>query len=163
MSIRIRLWNEGDLPSIENIWNGIVAAGDAFPGDRLLTLEELSAYFKAQSAAVVAEEDGTVLGVYVLHPNGIGRAAHIANASYGVLPSARGRGIGALLVKDSLRRAKALHFGGLQFNAVVASNQAALRLYEALGFSHIGVIPGGFRNLQEQYEDTHILFYDLRD
>ena len=41
----------------------------------------------------------------------------------------------------------------LQFNAVVASNQTALNLYKKLGFTQLGVIPQGFRNIDNVYED----------
>ena len=44
-------------------------------------------------------------------------------------------------------------FRVLQFNAVVATNLAARRLYERLGFTQLGTIPGGFRMADGRYED----------
>lgn len=41
-----------------------------------------------------AEEDGKVYGLYILHPNNVGRCGHICNASYAVSSDARGRHIG---------------------------------------------------------------------
>ena len=50
-------------------------------------------------------------------------------------------------------------FRGLQFNAVVASNLGAIHLYESLGFTRVGTIPGGYRNISGDYEDMHIFFH----
>ena len=62
-------------------------------------------------------------------------------------------GVGEALVRDCLSQARALGFGVLQFNAVVATNIAALRLYEKLGFVRLGTIPRGFRLRNGQYAD----------
>lgn len=41
----------------------------------------------------------------------------------------------------------------LQFNAVVESNIHAHHLYERLGFTQLGTIPGGFRMRDGHYEN----------
>ena len=63
-------------------------------------------------------------------------------------------------MEDSLRQAARLGFRGLQFNAVVASNEGAIALYEDLGFQRIGRIPGGFLNKDGAYEDTFIYYHE---
>ena len=73
--------------------------------------------------------------------------------------ASRGEGIGRLLVEDCLRQAAACGFRGLQFNAVVASNKRARALYESLGFARIGMIPGGFCNKDDVYEDMYIYYH----
>ena len=82
---------------------------------------------------------------YILHPNNAGHCAHIANASYGVSSEARGTGMGERLVRHSLEMCRKHGFVGLQFNAVVSSNTAAIRLYEKLGFERIGTTKNGYR------------------
>ena len=104
------------------------------------------------------DEKGRVLGLYILHPNNVGRCGHISNASYAVASEQRGRHIGEKLVRDCIRQAGLHGFRVLQFNAVVASNTFAIRLYESLGFQRLGVLPGGFRDQSGTYQDT-ILFY----
>ena len=106
----------------------------------------------------VAELDGEIVGLYILHPNNIGRVGHIANASYAVKSSCRGLHLGELLVKDCLKQAKALGYQILQFNAVVASNVHAYHLYLRLGFTDLGIIPGGFKNKEGEYEDIHVMY-----
>ena len=141
----IREWTEADLPEMLEIWNAVVAAGDAFPQEEPLTPETGRAFFAQQTYTGVAEEDGCLQGLYILHPNNVGRCGHICNASYAVRSSARGQGIGKQLVLDCLEQGRAHGFRILQFNAVVESNLPARRLYEKLGFRQLGTIEGGFR------------------
>ena len=52
-------------------------------------------------------------------------------------------------------------FRVLQFNAVVASNVHARHLYERVGFHQLGVIPGGFRLKNGEYEDICPYYIEL--
>ena len=54
---------------------------------------------------------------------------------------------------DCIKRAPEFDFKILQFNAVVASNKAALHLYKKLGFIQLGIIPKGFLLKDGTYED----------
>ena len=149
----IRAYTPRDVARMIEVWNEVVEDGVAFPQEDLLDEQTGAAFFAAQSHCGVAEEDGRVVGLYILHPNNVGRCGHIANASYAVSSRCRGRHIGEQLVKDSLETAKALGFRILQFNAVVESNRAARHLYERLGFVPLGIIPEGFRMKDGHYEN----------
>lgn len=94
-----------------------------------------------------------ILGLYILHPNNVGRCGHICNASYAVSSKYRGLHIGEKLVRDCIGQAGKLGFGVLQFNAVVATNIHARHLYERIGFQQLGTIPKGFRLKDGTYED----------
>ncbi len=137
------------------IWNEIVEQGNAFPQDTAMDLKESIAFFNSQSKTVLAldKDENKILGLYILHPNNVGRCGHICNASYAVTNKARGLGIGRKLVEDCIIRAKALGFRILQFNAVVANNIPALNLYKSLGFKQLGIIPKGFKNKNGDYDD----------
>ena len=161
MNIILRPIEKNDLPQATAVWNDVVASGDSFPGDQLLSEAEAWAMFGEQTATVCAMKGTEVVGVYILHPNNIGRCAHIANASYAVKQGLRGQGIGRLLVEDCLARAKANGFRGLQFNAVVASNTAAIALYLKLGFKVLGTVTGGYRDKDGHYRDTLIFLKTL--
>lgn len=65
----------------------------------------------------------------------------------------RGQHIGEVLVTHCMEQAKKIGFGILQFNAVVKTNEAALKLYKKLGFTQLGVIPNGFLMKDGHYED----------
>ena len=157
----IREYNENDLPEIIKIWNEVVEEGIAFPQEEPLNMESGAQFFTAQSYTGVAEENGKVYGLYILHPNNVGRCGHICNASYAVSSDARGRHIGEQLVLDCLRMGKKLEFRVLQFNAVVESNIHARHLYERLGFTQLGTIPGGFRMKDGHYENICPYYHEL--
>ena len=147
----VRAYTAADLPQMRRIWNEIVEEGIAFPQEEPLTEESGAAFFAAQTYTAVAEENGKVFGLYILHPNNVGRCGHICNASYAVSSEARGRHIGEQLVLDCLRQGSLHGFRVLQFNAVVESNVHARHLYERLGFTQLGTIPGGFRMKDGRY------------
>ena len=151
--MRIRAFQDQDLPSMIAIWNEVVKEGIAFPQEECLNLESGKEFFAAQSYTAVAEDNGNIVGLYILHPNNVGRCGHICNASYAVSSTVRGKHIGEQLVTDCLQRAKELGFRVLQFNAVVESNVHARHLYERLGFVQLGTIPGGFRMKDGHYEN----------
>lgn len=136
-------------------WNEVVEAGDAFPQAEPLDAESGMTFFASQSytGAAVDTDTGEVAGMYILHPNNVGRCGHICNASYAVRRKRRGQGIGEMLVRDCIAKAKELKFGVLQFNAVVAANKPALALYKKIGFTQLGVIPHGFRLDSGRYAD----------
>lgn len=149
----VRKYTKEDLPQMAAIWNEIVEEGVAFPQDIPLG-EDSAEFFGEQTYCGVAEEEnGEIVGLYILHPNNVGRCGHICNASYAVKDGMRGRHIGEALVRDCLARAKEAGFRVLQFNAVVKTNYAARHLYEKLGFTPLGVIPEGFRMKDGSYED----------
>ena len=158
MGLLIRKYTEADLSCMVTILNEIVEEGMAFPEEELLTLEEAQSFFAKQSYTGVAEENGEILGLYIVHPNHVGRCGHIANASYAVRSDQRGKGIGEKLVIDSLEIARLLGFRIMQFNAVVVTNEGAIHLYKKLGFTALGVIPNGFKQKDGNYVDM-IPFY----
>ena len=148
----VRQYTDSDIPAMIEIWNEVVEEGAAYPQEDFLNEKTGAEFFASQSrCGVAADEDGTVVGMYILHPNNIGRCGHISNASYAVSSKHRGKHIGEALVKDSLSAAAELGFRVMQFNAVVESNIHARHLYERLGFTQLGVIPGGFRMKDGQY------------
>lgn len=159
----IRKFSENDLPEMINIWNSVVEDGEAFPQEEFLTLNSAREFFKSQSWTAVARkaDNSPLLGLYILHPNNIGRCGHICNASYAVSAQARGMGTGRALVKDSLKQAARLGFKIMQFNAVAADNEAARRLYADLGFQPLGTIPGGFRKRDGNYKDICLYWRKL--
>lgn len=163
MNIIIRAYQNTDLPAMNQIWNEVVEDGVAFPQEDFLNAEIGKAFFAEQTYTAVAEDTdtGNVLGLYILHPNNIGRCGHICNASYAVSSQARGLHIGEKLVSDCLIQGKLHGFRILQFNAVVASNIHARHLYERLGFIQLGVIPGGFRMKDGHYEDICPYYHEL--
>lgn len=159
--MKIRKYTEKDIPMMICIWNKVVEDGVAFPQEEVLDKTSGKEFFAKQSYCGVAEEDGTIVGLYILHPNYAGRLDRISNASYAVDSNCRGNHIGEKLVLDSLTKAKELGFKILQFNAVVENNIHARHLYKRLGFVHLGTIPQAFRMKDESYESICIYYHEL--
>ena len=109
----------------------------------------------------VADDNGTVVGLYILHPNNVGRCGHIANASYAVDSACQGKHIGEQLVSDCLVQARNNGFKLMQFNAVVENNTHARHLYERLGFVQVGMIPNGFLMKDGSYQNIFLYYHVL--
>ena len=163
MQIEIRQYEQRDAAQAAEIWNEVVEDGKAFP--QMEKLDEVTghAFFTEQTYTGVAYDaaTGELVGLYILHPNNVGRCGHICNASYAVKKSVRGQHIGEKLVSDCLKQGKEHGFGVLQFNAVVANNIHARHLYERLGFIQLGVIPKGFRMKDGHFEDICPYYHEL--
>ena len=74
--MKVREYSEQDLKEIIRIWNEVVEDGIAFPQEDILDLESGAEFFSSQSYTGVAEEDGKIYGLYILHPNNVGRCGH---------------------------------------------------------------------------------------
>ena len=160
--MQIRAYSKNDIEQMIAIWNEIVDEGIAFPQENLLDDNTGSQFFASQSyCGVAVDEDDSIVGLYILHPNNVGRCGHICNASYAVDKNFRGLHIGEKLVSDCLVQGKKHGFGVLQFNAVVATNIHARHLYERLGFIQLGTIKNGFRMKDGHYEDICPYYHEL--
>ena len=163
METIIKKYEPADIPAMIKIWNEVVEKGIAFPQEELLDEISGTEFFASQSYCGVACHKATqeVIGLYILHPNNVGRCSHICNASYAVASSLRGQHIGEKLVLDCIHQGAKLGFTILQFNAVVATNTHARHLYERIGFTQLGTIPKGFRMKDGHYEDICPYFISL--
>jgi len=162
MNIEIKEFNLKYINDALKIWNEIVKNGNAFPQIKEMTKAEAIKFFNSQSFTGLAFIKGELVGLYILHPNNIGRCSHIANASYAVKKAKRGYHIGEVLVRHSIKKASELDFKILQFNAVVISNIPAIKLYEKLGFEKLGIIPKGYLNKNNEYEDIISYIYEIK-
>ncbi len=159
--MEIRKYNNSDLPEMIDIWNEVVRNGIAFPQEDYLDAESGKEFFASQNYCGVATDGEKVVGLYILHPNNIGRCGHICNASFAVDSSCRGKHVGEALVTDCLAQAKKIGFSIIQFNAVVETNIHARHLYERLGFVKLGTIPNGFHMKDGKYENICLYYKEL--
>jgi GNAT superfamily N-acetyltransferase len=142
--IIVRDYVDADWPQVWPIIEEVVRAGDTFPFPTDLTEDQARAIWLDNGPggrATVALDGDRVLGTAKMGRNRPGPGSHVATASYMVPADARGRGIGRALVVDSIDWASESGYAAMQFNAVVATNKSAIRLYESLGFTVIGTVP----------------------
>lgn len=159
--MNIRKFCDNDIEEMIKIWNEIVEEGIAFPQEDILNLKSGKDFFSSQTYTGVAILNKKVVGLYILHPNNVGRCSHIANASYAVSSAMRGKHIGEKLVLDSMNVAKNKGFLILQYNAVVETNHVARHLYEKLGFKQLGVIPKGFKTKDNRFVNICPYYIEL--
>jgi L-amino acid N-acyltransferase YncA len=161
--VEIREATSEDWPQIWPFFSATVRAGETYAYDENLTSEAASALWleRPPGRTVVAVEDGVVHGSAKMGPNREGRGAHIGTASFMVSPAARGRGVGRLLAEHVVAWHREQGFRGIQFNAVVETNTAAVRLWESLGFTVVGTVPGAFRHPEHGYVGLHVMFLPL--
>jgi L-amino acid N-acyltransferase YncA len=158
----VREAEPGDWRAIYPIFAAITAAGRTYAYPEDLSSEEARELWMGQGRVVVAVEEGAVAGTATMGPNRPGRGAHIATASFMVAPDAQGRGVGRLLGEHVVEWSRTEGFRGIQFNAVVATNTAAVSLWRSLGFEIVGTVPGAFRHPEQGDVDLHVMFLPLR-
>ncbi|WP_077063088.1 GNAT family N-acetyltransferase [Streptomyces sp. MP131-18] len=160
----IREATANDWPAIRPFFRRIVAAGDTFTFPPGLGREEARGLWMpaAPDRMVVAVDgDGTVLGTAPMNRNQLGNGSHIANAGYMVDPADSGRGVGRALCEHTIEWARAAGFRAMRFNAVVETNESAVRLYRRLGFEVLGTVPEGFRHPAKGYVGLHVMYRAL--
>ena len=144
----IREYVDADWPSVWPIFREVVAAGDTYAYDPAWSSEQARAVWveAPPSHTAVACDGPRVLGTAKMGPNRPGPGSHVATASFMVACSARGLGVGRALGEYALSWARERGYAAMQFNAVVESNHAAVRLWQALGFQIVGTVPEAFEH-----------------
>lgn len=160
--IMIRKATKKDYDPVWKIFSKVIESGDTYVFSPKTSKEEIRKHWFADyMQTYVFEENGTILGTYIIKPNQIDLGNHIANCSYMVSPKAQGKGIGKILCEHSLQIAIDSGFKGIQFNIVVSTNVGAVKLWEKYGFEIIGTTPKGFRHSKLGLVDTYIMYKSL--
>ena len=161
--LEIRAYRESDWPEIWPILQETVRAGDTYTFSPQSSEEEIrQAWVEVPARTFVAvEPQGRIIGTYFIKANQPGLGAHVRNCGYVVARTAQGRGIATLMCEHSQAQALAMGFKAMQFNFVVSTNIRAIRLWERLGFSVVGRLPGAFDHQTLGYVDSLIMFKQL--
>ncbi len=183
--MKIRRATEADHDAVWNIFHEIVVAGDTYALDPNISREEALAYWFAPDTQTyvaqidvesVGEADSfppkatrsptatpnpVIAGTYILRPNQPGGGSHVANAGFMVSASARGQGIGRAMAEHCLSEARRFGFRAMQFNYVISTNTAAIRLWQDLGFQIVGTLANAFRHPNKGYVDVYVMYRSL--
>jgi GNAT superfamily N-acetyltransferase len=159
----IRRMSEDDWAQVWPFWDEIVQAGETYAYPLDLTSEQARALWTVPppGQTVVLEEDGVVLGSATMGPNRPGRGSHVGTASFMVSSAARGRGVGRRLGEHVVQWHRDHGFRAIQFNAVVETNEAAVRLWQSLGFRIIGTVPEAFDSRAHGLVGLHVMHLPL--
>ncbi|MGO4600611.1 GNAT family N-acetyltransferase [Terrabacter sp. 2YAF2] len=162
--ILVRDHDDTDWPLVWPVIEDVVRGGDTFPYPTDLTEDEARSLWLENGPGgrvTVALDGGRLLGTAKMGRNRPGPGAHVATASYMVAAAARGRGVGRALVVDSLEWARESGYAAMQFNAVVATNTGAVKLYESLGFTVVGTVPRAHELPSGERVGLRIMHIDL--
>jgi GNAT superfamily N-acetyltransferase len=161
----IRPATGADWDSIWPFFEAIVAAGDSYAFPLGLTSDTARPWWMESPPAqtVVAEQDGVIVGSAKMGPNRPGRGSHVATASFMVDPFTRSRGVGRALGEYMVEWARTAGYHGIQFNAVVESNVAAVRLWQVLGFEIVGTVPDAYDHATLGLVGLHVMYLPLTD
>jgi L-amino acid N-acyltransferase YncA len=162
--MEIRNATAADWPAIWPAFEVIVREGETYAYDMDLGYDEgRKLWMEAPPArvSVAVDDDGTIVGTAKMGPNRGGNGAHVATASFMVSPAARGAGVGRALGEDMIAWATTRGFRAIQFNAVVASNTAAVALWQSLGFAIVGTVPEAFKSPRNGYVGLHVMLRKL--
>jgi RimJ/RimL family protein N-acetyltransferase len=160
----IRRYQTTDWPSLWPLLHATFATGDTYPFVPDSSEDDIhKAWVELPTATFVAcNAAGELIGSYYIKPNQPGLGSHVCNCGYLVAPAARGQGVAAAMCRDSQQQALGLGFLAMQFNLVVSTNLRAVRLWQHMGFTIIGTLPGAFRHQQLGLVDAYLMFKTLQ-
>lgn len=155
----IRTATKLDSEAIWAILEPVIRAGETYTQPCDMTKEEALAYwFSEEKEPFVWEENDEILGTYFIKANQKGGGAHVANCGYITAEAERGRGIARAMCQHSLVRAKERGFRAMQFNFVVSTNAAAVKLWSSLGFETVGRLPLAFKHPAHGFVDALVMY-----
>ena len=159
----IRPITEADWSGVWPIVEAVVREGETYAYPLDLGADEAHDLLveRPPGLTVVLEEDGRILGTAKMGPNRPGHGDHVGTASFMVARDARGRGVGRRLAEHVVEWHRDAGYRAIQFNAVVESNTAAVRLWQSLGFEIVGTVPAAFRSPTHGYVGLHVMHLAL--
>ena len=161
--MEIREATPEDWAAIWPIFTEVVQAGETYAFDPAMTSEQAAGLWmeRPPGHTVVALVDGEVVGTAKMGPNRPARGAHVGTASFMVGSAARGHGVGRALASYVVEWHREQGYRGIQFNAVVETNTAAVALWESLGFVVVGTVPEAFDHPVHGYVGLHVMHLPL--
>jgi ribosomal protein S18 acetylase RimI-like enzyme len=158
--MNIRPATTADEDGIWRVLEPIIREGATYPLPRTMQrLDALHYWLAGDHEVFVADAGAAISGTYFLRANQQGGGSHVANCGYAT--ALRGRGVGRALCEHSLRHAKNRGFTAMQFNFVVSTNEVAVHLWQAFGFTVVGRLPGAFEHPVHGLVDALVMFRSL--
>ncbi len=164
--VEVRAATDGDWAGVWRVLEPVLRAGETYTYPRDIGEDEARAAWTGAPGArvLVAVEEGkggAVVGSATYRPNHPGAGAHVANASFVVADEVAGRGVGRALARAVLEAARAEGYRAMQFNAVVATNERAVRLWTSLGFEILATVPEAFAHPTAGLVGMHLMYRRL--
>lgn len=159
-AISIRTATRNDFENVYALFQNILSEGGTYSySPEEMTRERSLQYWMEATGTLctIAEDNGVFAGCSAIRPNRTGRAHHVANASFIVHPDHRGKGVGSVLGEYTINLARTQGYKDMQYNFVVSTNEAAVKLWKSLGFIIVGTLPKGFNHATKGLVDVYIM------
>jgi len=161
--IAIRPLEAKDWAAAWQIIEPVFRAGETYAFAPDITEAEAHKFWVEIPAAtfIAEDEQNRILGTYYIKPNQPTLGAHVCNCGYIVAEHARNRGIASEMCQHSQVEAVARGFRAMQYNLVVATNQAAVSLWKKHGFEVTGTLRKAFRHQRLGFVDALVMYKQL--
>ncbi len=152
-----------DWPQVHALVVQVARAGETYAMEVPADEQETRELWAGEHLVVAVDGDDPerVLGSAKAGRNRPAQGSHVGTASFMVDGSARGRGVGRTLGEHVVAWHRDAGYAAIQFNAVVATNTAAVALWRSLGFAVVGRVPGAFRSPGGEVADLLVMHLDL--
>jgi RimJ/RimL family protein N-acetyltransferase len=163
MMITICPYQPSDWPAVWAIVEPVFRAGETYAFSPDITEDDSRRVWVdiPKETYVAVDHSGNIVGTYYIKPNQPALGAHVCNCGYIVAEAARGKGIASTMCEHSQRQALALGFASMQYNLVVSTNMAAIRIWQKNGFEIVGTLPEAFRHPRLGLVDAHVMYKRL--
>ena len=159
----IREASEEEFEEIWPIFQEVISTGDTYGYARNTTKDEgKRLWMDVPRKTFIAKFEREILGTYYIKTNQSGPGNHVCNCGYMVLASARGTGVATAMCEHSQKMAVELGYEAMQFNFVASTNEAAVRLWQKLGFEIVGRLPKAFNHPLKGYVDALVMYKWLK-
>lgn len=160
--LTIRPIDNADIHAVSAIVHATITSGTTYPyNPNMSDVEAWELWTNPNNRVYVGCIGDMIVGTFYIRPNQPHLGAHICNAGFMVSSEVAGQGIGTQLGIYALQEAKVLGYHAMQFNLVVATNHASIRIWEKLGFSTIGIVPEAFQHPEHGLTDALIMYKKL--
>jgi RimJ/RimL family protein N-acetyltransferase len=169
VSVRIRLADPSDAEQLARLADAVSSEPEGWlisiagewrsAGDERRYLKALRRY--AHAAVFVAErDDGEIVGRLSVGRDPHPASAHVADIGLMVAMSARRQGVGRKLIEAAVGWARRVGVRKLELH-VFPWNEAAIGLYEALGFEREGYRKAHYLRGDGEYVDAILMAYTV--
>lgn len=158
-TLTFTLMTQDDFAIFWPTFKAIVAEQHTYAIDPDISYEAAYSLWCQVPKATYAVRDsaGELVGSYYLKANAAGPGSHVCNCGYMVTAAARGKGVARAMCEHSQQLARTHDFKAMQFNAVVATNEAAVALWQRLGFNIVGTVPKAYCHATQGLVDSYVM------
>jgi len=169
VSVRVRLADPSDAEQLARLADAVSSEPEGWlisiagewrsSGDERRYLKALRRY--AHAAVFVAEQDdGEIVGRLSVGRDSHPASAHVADIGLMVAMTARRQGVGRALIEAAIGWARSTGVRKLELH-VFPWNEAAIALYDALGFEREGYRKAHYRRGDGEFVDAILMAYTV--